>query len=154
MTLKSANILLLGTILIACSDQEVSQQQDVVSFVGSWKFVSHIVSDCTQATDNKENRCTGTAAECGVLTLTDNTWSWEQTLSDGSVFTEGGTFYLSTNTIILTGPDSPGSLKYSINGSAMVYTKTTLSFISNGITDGCTYTQTYSRYTLITTAHG
>jgi len=154
MTRRTTIIPLFVAILVSCSSQEAVRPMEEVSFIGSWKFVSHVVSSCDLASDNKENRCTGTASECGVLTLSDNAWSWEQALPDGTVFTESGTFYISTNTIVLTSSESPGLMKYSITGSAMMYTKTTLTFVSNGISDGCTYTQTYSRYTLVSAPHG
>lgn len=134
-------------LLAACRGDEVAVAQPEVTFIGRWKFVSHIVSDCLVSTDNRSERCTGSAEECGVLTLSDRTWDWTQTLADGTVYNESGTFYLSTNTIILTGAASPGTQKYSISGSAMFYTNTTLTFISTGIEDECTYTRTYSRFT-------
>lgn len=140
--------VLVGIVLLlaACRGDDVAVTQPELSFFGKWKFVSHVVSDCLVSTDNHEEHCTGSAEECGVLTLGDKTWDWTQTLADGTVYNESGTFYLSTNTIILTGPASPGTQKYSISGSAMFFTTTTLTFISTGILDECTYTRSYSRY--------
>lgn len=154
MTVRTQIALLFSIGIFGCGSQEPVQPREEVTFMGTWRFVSQLVTDCDSATDNKEYRCSGSAAECGVLTLSENDWSWEQSFPDGSVVTESGTFYLSTNTIILTSPDSPGPLKNSITGWTMMYTRTSLTFINSSTSDGCTYTQTYSRYTQVTTPHG
>jgi hypothetical protein len=134
--------LLLG----ACEVSDDAQPLEQPTLLGKWKFVSHVVSDCTNSVDNQEDRCSGTAADCGVLTIGENTWLWQQTLSDGSVSTESGSYTVSTNTILLTGSTTPGTKSYSISGSAFSYTRTTLTFINTSDSDGCTYTQTFSKY--------
>lgn len=46
--------------------------------------------------------CAATAGECGVLTITESSWTWIQNLAGGSPFEEGGGYTLSSNYNILT----------------------------------------------------
>lgn len=144
---KNSTILaLLLMVALACSEQEIALHEDELTFLGSWKFVSHVLSDCTVATNNREDQCSGSAGECGILTFSEEGWSWTQTLPDGLTLKESGTYYLSTNAIFLTGTETPGINNYSFSGSEMKYTKTTLTFTNYGISDGCFYTDSYVRY--------
>jgi hypothetical protein len=140
-------ILAISLILAsACGEQEIVQPQEELSLFGKWRFSSHILSGCDLAEDNLESRCTGSAVECGVLTLSEGAWSWEQSARGASVFKETGGYYLSGNSIFLTSAESPGPHGYSISGSNIMFTKTTLTFTNYGISDGCTYTDSYIRY--------
>lgn len=139
-------LVLFAGIYMACSTSDDAQPQSQTTLVGSWKFNSFVVTHCTDVGNNQVDECTATAADCGVLTFTENTWTWVQNMPDGSQLTEGGSFTLSSNYIILTGPSTPGVKDYSISGSVYSYTSTTLTFINSSNATGCTYTQTYTRY--------
>lgn len=139
-------MVFMSLLLAACEVGDVVQPLQQPTLLGKWKFASHITTNCTNSADNHADLCSGTAAECGVLTIDENTWLWQQTLSDGSVSTESGSYTVSTNTILLTGASTPGMRSYSISGSAFSYSRTTLTFVNTSDTDGCTYTQTYSKY--------
>ncbi|MBL7846386.1 MAG: hypothetical protein JNL40_02870 [Cyclobacteriaceae bacterium] len=139
-------LVLLAGLCSACSTSDNAQPQPQATLVGSWKFSSFVVTHCTDAGNNQAVECTALAADCGVLTFTENTWSWVQNMPDGSQLVESGSFTLSSNYIILTGSSSPGVKDYSISGSVYSYTSTTLTFINSSNDTGCTYTQTYTRY--------
>jgi hypothetical protein len=81
-----------------------------------------------------------------VLTITESSWTWVQNLGDGSQFKESGGYTLSSNYIILSGATSPGLGKYSITGSTVNYTTTTLTFVNSSVDTGCIYTVTFSRH--------
>jgi hypothetical protein len=147
MTRSNLTIFAISLILAAaCGDQEIVQTQEELSLLGKWRFSSHILSNCDMAGDNLEYVCSGSAVECGVLTLSEGAWLWEQSIRGASVFKEGGGYHLSGNSIFLTGAGSPGPDGYSISGSTIMFTKTTLTFTNYGISDGCTYTDSYIRY--------
>lgn len=139
----SAIILILAC---ACGEHEIAQPQEELSHLGKWKFASHILTGCDIVGDNLENICSGSAGECGVLTFSEGEWSWEQARRGASVSKENGAYYLSGNSIFLSGAGSPGPHGYTISGSNILFTKTTLTFTNYGISDGCTYTDTYFRY--------
>lgn len=130
----------------SCSSQEDVEPAVQPTLLGSWKFSAFVVSGCTVATDDREDRCTGTAGACGVLTFTETSWTWIQNLSDGSQFKETGSYTLSSNYIILTGDTVPGLGKYSITGSTLSYTTTSLTFVNTSETSGCDFTVTFSRH--------
>ncbi len=147
MTRSNLTIFAISLILAsACGEQEMAQTQEELSLLGKWRFSSHILTGCDMPGDNLENRCTGSAVECGVLTLAQGTWLWEQSVRGASVLKESGGYHLSGNSIFLTGAGSPGPDGYSISGSTIMFTKTTLTFMNYGISDGCTYTDSYIRY--------
>lgn len=130
----------------SCSNEEGTAPVAQPTHVGNWKFTAFIVSDCDVATDDREDRCTGSAGECGVLTLEESSWIWVQNLPDGSQFKETGTYTLNTNYIILTGDTAPGLGRYSITGSTISYTSTSLTFVNSSEISGCNFTVTFSRH--------
>jgi hypothetical protein len=139
---------LLAALAVGCSSTDQDPASSQPTLIGSWKHVSLNYSNCADEADNRTESCTGTAGECGVLTFTATTWSWGQTLPDGSVFEESGNYVISTNYIILSGGSSgPGTRKHSISGSTLSYTKTSLVFTNTSISTGCTHTETLSRHT-------
>ena len=146
MITKSTILLVTFVLLTACEVSDDARPLEQPTLLGKWKFASHVVSDCTNNADNYDELCSGTAADCGVLTIDEHTWMWQQTLPDGSVSTESGSYTVSTNTITLTGASTPGLKSYSISGSSFSYSRTTLKFVNTSETDGCTYTQTYTKY--------
>lgn len=138
----------LVLLIAACSTSDKDPSPDQPTLLGSWKHVSYTLTNCDNEGDNRTDVCTGTAGECGVLTFTETTWAWGQTLGDGSVFEESGTYVINTNYILLSGGSSgPGTQKYSISGSILSYTKSSLVFINSSISTGCTHTVTLSRHT-------
>ena len=147
---KSASLLcLLGLLFsIGCSDPQGGSSSSPAVLTGNWKHVSLVYSGCSDPADNKSENCSGTASECGILTLTSTTWTWTKTPSGGTKFTESGTYYLSANYIILTGGSgTPDSRVHSISGSTLNYTSTTLTLINTNLSKGCGYTEMLSRYT-------
>lgn len=141
------NILMIVSVLgWSCSGDDPADAVAQPTLAGSWKFTSFIVSGCDDPADDREDRCTGSAGECGVLTMKDSSWTWVQNLADGSQFKETGTYTLSTNYIILTGDTAPGLGKYSITGSTVSYTTTSLTFVNSSETSGCAFTVTFARH--------
>lgn len=136
----------LFLLVAACSTEEKDEPVAQPTMLGSWKHAAFVVSGCTNAGDDREDRCTGTAGDCGVLTITESSWTWIQNLPDGSQFKETGGYTLSSNYIILTGDTAPGLGKYSITGSTLNYTTTTLTFVNSSVDTGCVYTVTFSRH--------
>jgi len=133
-------------LVAACSTEERDEPVAQPTLLGSWKQAAFVVSGCTDAGDDLEDKCTGTAGDCGVLTITESSWTWVQNLPDGSQFKESGTYTLSSNYIILNGDTAPGLGKYSITGSTVNYTNTTLTFVNSSVSTGCDYTVTFSRH--------
>jgi hypothetical protein len=146
---KTRLYYLIATLFLlnaACSTDEKEEPVAQPTLLGSWKQSTFVVSGCTDAGGDREEKCTGTAGDCGVLTITESSWTWVQNLGDGSQFKESGGYTLSSNYIILSGATSPGLGKYSITGSTVSYTTTTLTFVNSSVDTGCIYTVTFSRH--------
>ncbi len=142
-------ILLLvaaGLLAFGCTDSDQEEAVRVPELTGAWKYVSMVISGCDDAGADAQDVCTKTAGECGVLIITESSWTWTQNLADGSQFEETGGYTLSSNYIILTGDTAPGLGKYSITGSTVNYTTTTLTFTNSSVSTGCNYTVTFSRH--------
>ncbi|MBL7851261.1 MAG: hypothetical protein JNN04_10200 [Cyclobacteriaceae bacterium] len=141
------NLVLVAVGLFSsCTDSAVPVGDPLPELTGSWKYVSRVVSDCDDPGGDFQDVCTGSAGDCGVLTIKESSWTWVQNLPDGSQFTESGTYVLSSNYIILTEDTVPGLGKYSITGSTVSYTTTSLTFVNSSETSGCVYTVTFSRH--------
>jgi hypothetical protein len=144
MRFLSALGLLAG--LLSCGTEDTKSPVPQPSLIGYWRYVSLVTSSCSDPADDQSDTCTGSAAACGILALTENTWTWSQTLPDGSQSMETGSYTLSGNYFILSSAAVPGTKMYSISGSAISYTTTTLLFLNSSDATGCTYTAHYARY--------
>jgi hypothetical protein len=144
--LRSLLLVALGLLAFGCTDSDPAETVRVPELTGAWKYVSLVVSGCDDSGADTQDVCTATAGDCGVLTITESSWTWTQNLADGSQFEESGGYMLSSNYIILTGDTAPGLGKYSITGSTVDYTTTTLTFVNSSVDTGCIYTVTFSRH--------
>ena len=133
-------------LAVGCDTTSEVQPPEDPTLEGNWKYVSFAYTHCTDSADNRTDQCLGTALECGILSLTANTWFWTPPDSSGSP-AENGTYTLSGNYIILSGSASPASHTYSLSGSTFTFTRSTLTFFNSSNTTGCTHTVTFSRYT-------
>ncbi len=146
--MQSALAICLSALhLLACSSQDDLEPPSAPTMLGNWKFRSYQVTQCDDPAGNSEETCNDSATICGVLTLTENTWTWSQTKSDGSHYFETGSYTMSTNYIILTGGSAaPGTILSPISGSTVSYTKTTLVFTNSSVTTGCVFKVSFARH--------
>lgn len=147
--MKKVSLLFISVLTVVCSCETSSTQPkpQQPTLLGNWRFKSESYTACTVSTDDIENQCTGTAAQCGVLSFTANTWVRSRLNADGSVFTESGSYSVTSNVITLSGgSNTASSIVHDISGSAFTVTATSLVFITSSVSTGCSITITFIKH--------